>query len=310
LLPTFERLGAEDSGVDAEIIEWSDATGSDSATKQLLSESSKGSAALAIDDQLWSAFLIDLQALAPKATWSKASEIMKQLRARKSPEEIKIMKEAAAIADKTFSELTQQNFSGRKESEIAAEIQRLLIKHGQEQMKFGIVGSGANGAKPHHEASDKIIQPGDAIVLDFGGTYKAYQSDMTRMAVVRGGTLDPEFEIVHDVVNRANAAAHDAVKIGVSCEEVDRAARNVIAEAGYGEYFTHRTGHGIGIDVHEHPYICQGNREVLDEGMAFSIEPGVYLPGRFGVRIEDIAICTTSGSENINLTPHAIAFVQ
>ncbi len=307
LLPTFERLGAEDSGVDAEILEWSDATGSDDATKQLISEA-KG--AMAVDDQLWSAFLLDLQALTPNAKWSKASEIMRELRSRKSPEEVQILREAAAIADKTFAELTAQEFSGRKESEIASEIQRLLMLHGQEKMQFGIVGSGENGAKPHHEASERVIQPGDAIVLDFGGTYKSYQSDMTRMAVVKGGALDPDFEKVHDIVNRANAAAHDAVYVGAKCGDVDHAARNVIEEAGYGEYFTHRTGHGIGIDIHEHPYIRQGSREVLDEGMAFSIEPGIYLPGRFGVRIEDIAVCTAAGSENINLSSHAITFVE
>ncbi len=308
LLPTFERLGAEDSGIEAEIIEWSDATGPAAATKAFVADTSSGT--VAVDDQLWSAFLLDLQALALKATWSKASVIMQQLRSRKSEAEINLMKEAAAIADKTFSELTQQKFAGRKESEIAAEIQRLLLVHGQEQMQFGIVGSGPNGAKPHHEAGDRVIQPGDSIVLDFGGTYKGYQSDMTRMVVVKGGSLDSEYERVHEIVNEANAAAHAAVKVGAACEDIDRAARKVIADAGYGDYFTHRTGHGIGIDVHEHPYIRQGNQEALDEGMAFSIEPGVYLPGRFGVRIEDIAICRSHGSENINLTPHSVTFVQ
>jgi len=308
LLPTFERLGAEDSGIDAEIIEWSDATGPDAATKAFIADASSGT--VGVDDQLWSAFLLDLQTLAPKASWTKASMIMQELRSRKSEAEIKLMKEAAAIADKTFAELTQQKFTGKKESQIAAEIQRLLLMHGQEQMQFGIVGSGPNGAKPHHEASDRVIQPGDSIVLDFGGTYKGYQSDMTRMVVVKDGSLDPEYERVHDIVNQANAAAHAAVKIGAACEDVDRAARKVISDAGYGDYFTHRTGHGIGIDVHEHPYIRQGNREVLDEGMAFSIEPGVYLPGRFGVRIEDIAICRENGSENINLTPHSVTIVQ
>jgi Xaa-Pro aminopeptidase len=308
LLPTFERLGAEDSGIDAEIIEWSDATGPDKATQALIAGTSSDT--VAIDDQLWSAFLLDLQLLAPKAAWTKASTIMQVLRSRKSESEIKIMKEAAAIADQTFSELTGQKFAGRKESEIAAEIQRLLLMHGQQQMQFGIVGSGPNGAMPHHDAGERVIQPGDSVVLDFGGTYKGYQSDMTRMVVVKGGSLDPEFERVHEVVNQSNAAAHAAVKVGALCEDIDRAARKVIVDAGYGDYFTHRTGHGIGIDVHEHPYIRQGNSEALDEGMAFSIEPGVYLPGRFGVRIEDIAICRSHGSENINLTPHSITIVQ
>jgi Xaa-Pro aminopeptidase len=309
ILPTFERASAEDSGVDAEIIEWSDAVGPSQAYAAAV-EGLGLSQVVAIDDQLWTAFFLDLKSRVEIADWVKASGIMSQLRSRKSKEEIATLKQAAAIADKTLAQLIKLKFSGRRESEIAAEIQRLLIDNGQEAVQFKIVGSGENGAKPHHEASERVIQPGDAIVLDFGGTYHGYQSDMTRMVVVKGGNADKDYQKVHDIVNEANLAARAAVRPGATCGDVDAAARAVITKAGYGEYFTHRTGHGIGIDVHEHPYIVSGSTERLDVGMAFSIEPGIYLPGRFGVRIEDIVVVTEHGGENINLSQHEVVFVE
>ncbi|MEO6939291.1 MAG: Xaa-Pro peptidase family protein [Candidatus Kapaibacterium sp.] len=309
ILPHLERLGAEEAATFFDLVTWTDQEGPNAAVTSSLKIGSS-TPTIAVDDQLWSAFLLDLQSMFPTAHWKKASGIVGALRMRKSADEVATMKVAAAIADKTFTELIAQKFSGRTENEIMREIERLLLKNGQEKMQFGIVGSGPNGAKPHHNSGDRVIEAGDVIVLDFGGTFQGYQSDMTRMVVVRGANPDKDFEKVYNTVNAARAAAHAHAKPGVTTGSVDQAARSVIDAAGYGEYFVHRTGHGIGIDIHEEPFINTGVETVLEEGMAFSIEPGVYLAGRFGVRIEDVAVVTASGEENINLSSHEITYVD
>ena len=171
------------------------------------------------------------------------------------------------------------------------------------------MGSGPNGASPHHETGDRRIADGDVVVLDFGGARRGYRSDITRTVRV-GRTIESEAQRVHDVVRRAQDAGYAAARKGASAESIDAAARRVIDEAGYGAYFIHRTGHGIGLDGHEHPYLVRGNREPLEPGMAFSIEPGVYLAGRFGVRIEDIALIDDDGSVRpLNRADHALATV-
>jgi Xaa-Pro aminopeptidase len=305
-VPLLEKDSVMQHGGYFEVITWEDTTGPELALKNVLPKSGN----VAVDNQLWSQFLLDMQQLASSVTWCKANMLVSPLRMRKSAEEIAIMKKAAAIADETLEELIRGTFRGQTERQIASRIKNLLLDKGQEMVQFCIVGSGPNSAKPHHDVSDRVIEKGDVIVLDFGGTYQGYQSDMTRMVVVGEEAGDKDFSAVYDVVNNARSAAHKAAKPGVSAESVDRAAREVIDQAGYGEYFVHRTGHGIGIDVHEDPYIVAGNKALLEEGMAFSIEPGIYLPGRFGVRIEDIAIVTPTGDENINLSHHDIRYVK
>lgn len=172
-----------------------------------------------------------------------------------------------------------------------------------------MVGSGPNGANPHHEAGDRVIQPGDTVVLDFGGLKDGYGSDTTRTVHV-GTEVPAEVQEVHDVVRLAQQTAFEAVRPGISCQEIDRIARRVITEAGYGEYFIHRTGHGIGITTHEPPYLVEGEERPLVPGMCFSIEPGIYLPGRFGVRIEDIVTVTPTGGRRLNNTPHELGIVS
>jgi Xaa-Pro aminopeptidase len=308
IVPALEKLATSKHATFFELLDWRDDEGPQKRLKQILGRG--GAVRSAVGDHLWSMFLLELQQVLPEGQWSRASQILKKLRITKSADEVKLMKEAAAIADKTFSELVTLKFAGRAEREVMGDINALLLKYGQEQMYFCIVGSGPNGAQPHHHTGDRIIQPGEMVVLDFGGGYKGYCSDMTRTVLVEGGQPDPDYQKVYDIVNEARAAGHRQARPGVSCESVDAAARAVITEAGYGEFFVHRTGHGIGMEVHEEPYIVGGNSLTLEPGMAFSIEPGIYLPGRFGVRIEDIAIITENGEENINLSTHELVRVK
>lgn len=185
-----------------------------------------------------------------------------------------------------------------RETDVAADLSALLIQYGHSQVDFTVVGSGPNGANPHHEAGDRVIEAGDTVVLDFGGLKDGYGSDTTRTVHV-GTDVPAEVRTVHDVVRQAQQTAFEAVRPGVTCQEIDRIARRVITEAGYGEYFIHRTGHGIGITTHEPPYLVEGEEQPLVPGMCFSIEPGVYLPGRFGVRIEDIVTVTDQGGRMV-----------
>ena len=309
IVPALEKLAVEPYAKHFELVAWTDSDTSLPA-RQAAFAGASNAPKLAVDNQLWAGHLLDLQNGLPSATWMKADNVIRKVRARKSKEEIDLLKKAASIADEALAELSQQKFSGRTEKEIEAEIQQLLLKYGDKSMSFCIVGSGPNSAIPHHNSGDRVIEPGDVVVLDFGGAYGGYQSDMTRMVKVKGGTSDPEFEKVYNTVNEANAAAHRAAQKGIPAEDVDAAARKVIDDAGYGEYFVHRTGHGLGLDLHEDPYIIPGNAEPLEEGNVFSIEPGIYLGGRFGVRIEDIAIITENGEENINLSSHDLIYVD
>ena len=192
---------------------------------------------------------------------------------------------------------------GVSELEIADVIRAEFGRHGAKP-EFTIVGSGPNGAFPHHATGNRKLQVGDAVVIDIGGRKDGFPSDMTRMAVI--GHAPEGYEKVHAIVERALCAALAAARPGVRAMDVDAAARNVIAEAGYGEYFVHRLGHGLGIEVHEPPYLTSTSETVLDEGMVFSIEPGIYLPGRFGLRLEDIVILRADGPEILSSLPRAL----
>jgi Xaa-Pro aminopeptidase len=197
---------------------------------------------------------------------------------------------------------------GRTEAEVAADIAEAIVAEGHSEAAFVIVGSGPNGADPHHECSDRELQMGDVVVVDIGGPVEpGYNSDCTRTYVL--GEPDSQIAEQYAVLQRAQAAAVAAVRPGVTAEQVDAAARDVLARAGLAEYFVHRTGHGIGLSVHEEPYIVAGNDLPLAEGMAFSVEPGIYLPGRWGARIEDIVIVTTDGALAVNERPHELTVV-
>lgn len=265
---------------------------------------------VAVADQMWSLFVLRLQSALSGRRFQLASVITSGLRMRKDAYERVALRAASAAADRAFPRILEREFTGRTEREVGEELAALLRDEGHDEVSFTIVASGPNGASPHHEAGERHIARGDAVVLDFGGTREWYCSDITRTVHV-GPDVDDEVRRVHDIVRRSQEAGYGAARTGATAASVDAASRRVIEDAGYGERFIHRTGHGIGLDGHEHPYIVRGNDEPLEPGMAFSIEPGIYIPGRFGVRIEDIAILGDDGrAEPLNRADHALAIVR
>jgi D-alanyl-D-alanine dipeptidase len=269
----------------------------------------RASGAVAVADQMWAAFVLKLQATLSDRVFAVVSEITRELRMRKDAAEIEALRLVSESADRAYPRVLERPFAGRTERELGADLAELLRAEGHDEVGFTIVASGENGASPHHETGYRRIADGDTVVLDFGGAMRGYRSDITRTVHV-GRTAGREEQTVHDVVRRAQEAGYAAARKEASAESVDAAARRVIDDAGYGEFFIHRTGHGIGLDGHEHPYLVRGNRERLEPGMAFSIEPGIYLPGRFGVRIEDIAVIDADGSARpLNRADHAFATV-
>jgi D-alanyl-D-alanine dipeptidase len=251
--------------------------------------------------------VLGLQRTLPRSGYESMTSALPMLRAVKNDDEIERLAAAGAAADESFEDIAGVRFAGRTENEIAADLAGFLRAHGHSQVDFTVVGSGPNGANPHHEMSERTIEDGDMVVLDFGGLKDGYGSDTTRCVHV-GEPTDEERE-VHEIVRRAQQAGFEAVRPGVACQEIDRAARKVIADAGYGEYFIHRVGHGIGLTTHEPPYMIEGETHLIEPGMCFSIEPGIYLPDRFGVRIEDIVVATEEGGRRLNNTPHELRIV-
>ncbi|WP_411152303.1 M24 family metallopeptidase [Streptomyces sp. A30] len=305
LVPALERPEAEAApGAGAlRLSEWRDGQDPYAAAAGLL----RPGGHYGVSDATWSLHLLGLQEALPLTTYRALSTALPMLRAVKDDHEVARLTAAGAAADATYEAILSVRFAGRRETDVAADLAHLLRRHGHSQVDFTVVGSGPNGANPHHEAGERTIEDGDMVVLDFGGLKDGYGSDTTR--TVHVGEPTDEERAVHDIVRQAQQAAFEAVRPGVPCEEIDRVARTVIEYAGYGEYFIHRTGHGIGVTTHEPPYLVQGEQRPLVPGMCFSIEPGIYLPGRFGVRIEDIVTCTETGGRRLNGTPHEMAVV-
>lgn len=263
---------------------------------------------VAVGDQMWSVFLTRFQRRWSGAEWLPASELTSELRLRKDEHEVELLRSAAHAVDRVMGRIPSEvGFAGRTERDIARDLAEMSVEEGHDESAFTIVASGPNGASPHHEPGRRIVEEGDLVVCDFGGRLGGYFSDSTRTFVVGEATL--EQSEVHQVVSAAAQVGKDAIQAGVVCQEIDRSARSVIDDAGYGEYFVHRTGHGIGLDVHEHPYLVEGNDSPLAPGMAFSVEPGIYLPGRFGVRIEDIVVCTENGADVLNQAARELVVV-
>jgi Xaa-Pro aminopeptidase len=306
LVPRLERPDAQAAtGAGAlRLLDWPDATDPYQAAAPLLNERGR----YGISDNAWALHLLGLQRVLPDSSYASLTESMPMLRAVKDTDEVVRLSAAGAAADAAYEEIVLVRFEGRKETEVAADLAALLRKYGHSQVDFTVVGSGPNGANPHHEAGDRTITAGDPVVLDFGGLMDGYGSDTTRTVYV-GSDPPPKVREVHEVVRQAQQAAFEAVQPGIPCQEIDRVARAVITKAGYGDYFIHRTGHGIGLTTHEPPYMVEGEAHVLVPGMCFSIEPGIYLPGQFGVRIEDIVTVTENAGRRLNNTNHELRSV-
>jgi Xaa-Pro aminopeptidase len=295
--PTLEanRLDSRRDIVD--VHRWEE-TESPSELVARLVENAEG-ASVGVSDQTWAVFLIRLQRALPETSFTSGNDVLRELRMVKDAQEIELLREAGARADRAWERfIISSKIAGRSERDVAGDIRALMSDEGLEPGGFLIVGGGPNSASPHHMTSDRVIQEGEAVVFDFGSPYQHYYSDITR--TVHVGEPSDEFRKVYDVVLAANRAARAAVRPGVACEAIDKAARDVIEAAGYGEYFIHRVGHGLGLDGHEEPYMVGGNSLPLVPGMVFSDEPGIYIPGKFGVRIEDILICSEDGAESFN----------
>ncbi|MFD5424797.1 aminopeptidase P family protein [Streptomyces sp. NPDC127084] len=306
VVPTLEAPDARrTAGADAVTLrDWTDGQDPYAVTGALLG----GTGRYGVSDNTWAMHLLGLQRRVPGSSYVALTEALPMLRAVKDAAELARLEAAGAAADRAYEEILEVRFAGRRESEVAADLAALLLRFGHSQVDFTVVGSGPNGANPHHEAGDRVIEQGDMVVLDFGGLKDGYGSDTSR--TVHVGEPTTEETHIHNVVRAAQQAGFDAVRPGALCQDIDRAARAVIESAGYGEYFIHRTGHGIGVTTHEPPYMIEGEEQPLVPGMCFSIEPGIYLPGRFGVRIEDIVTVTGSGGRRFNNTPRELALVE
>jgi Xaa-Pro aminopeptidase len=297
VVPRLEVPAAHASpagALDLEIVGW-DETDDPYA---LVSRRLGAVAAVGLADRMWALMVLRLRAALPAARQELASMALRELRARKSPAEVAALQAAAEAIDRVHAQVPGWLRPGRTEREVAADICEAILAEGHASADFAIVASGPNGASPHHTAADRVLQPGDAVVVDIGGTMPSgYCSDCTRTYAI--GSAPDGFAAYYQVLKDAQEAACQAVRPGITAEAVDAAAREPITAAGYGEFFVHRTGHGIGLETHEDPYIVSGNSEALQPGHAFSIEPGIY-PGPHGARIEDIVVCTADGCEQLN----------
>jgi Xaa-Pro aminopeptidase len=261
-----------------------------------------------LSDRMWALFVLRFRDALPGARQVLASGVLRDLRMRKTPAEVAALREAGAAIDRVHAQVPGWLKPGISERHIGLRISEAILAEGHAHVDFTIVASGPNAASPHHEVSGRVLAAGDVVVVDIGGSMPSgYCSDSTRTYAI--GEPPAEFAEYYKVLKGAQEAACQAVKPGVTAESVDAAAREPIAAAGYGDLFIHRTGHGIGLEAHEDPYIVAGNDLVLEPGMAFSIEPGIY-PGPHGARIEDIVVCTSDGVERLNLQPRDLVIID
>lgn len=305
VVPTLERPAAEealDAGLGVRVVDLGETADTTAEIRALLG--GRPGVAL-VDDHMWASRVLWLQSEVGAGEVRLAGEILAPLRELKDDYELDQLRLAGEAIDRVHARVPEMLTAGRTEADVAATISAAIVDAGHARTDFAIVASGPNGASAHHEPGTRVLTTGDAVVVDIGGTLPSgYASDCTRTYVV--GEASPDLLHMYEVLLRAQAAARAQARPGVTCESVDAAARDVITAHRYGDYFTHRTGHGIGLETHEDPYIVDGNKRVLEPGMAFSIEPGIYLPGKFGARIEDIMITRPDGCEPVNNQPREL----
>ncbi|MEV4319824.1 Xaa-Pro peptidase family protein [Actinocrispum sp. NPDC049592] len=305
VVPKLELLGYESvlvDGLGVEAATWVDGENPAKLAAGLLRNPKR----VAVSDFTPALHVFGLRDALAGVDQALAGPVIRELRMRKDDSEIASLREAGAAIDRVHARMAEFLRAGRTENEVAADIAEAILEEGHAVAEFVIVGSGPNGASPHHSASDRVIEQGDVVVIDIGGPVPAgYNSDSTRTYSI-GAPRDADVAGTYAVLQQAQAAAVAAVRPGVTAQDIDLAARKVIADAGFGQFFIHRTGHGIGLDVHEEPYIVDGNDLPLEPGMAFSVEPGIYQPGRWGARIEDIVVVTEDGVESFNNQPHEL----
>jgi Xaa-Pro aminopeptidase len=302
--PGYADVPTDELGID--LLTWVDGDDPYKLVADRLGQTGR----VAVSDFTPALHVLALRAALGEAEQTLAGPVVRELRMRKDAAEIASLRDAGAAIDRVHARVHEWLRAGRTEAEVGADIAAAIVEEGHVRADFVIVGSGPNGASPHHDVSDRVIEKGDVVVVDIGGPLPAgYNSDSTRTYAV-GAPRDADVAETYAVLQRAQAASVAAVKPGVTAEQVDAAAREVITDAGFGEYFIHRTGHGIGLDVHEEPYIIAGNTLPLEPGMAFSVEPGIYQPGRWGARIEDIVIVTADGVEAVNNQPHDLVVLD
>lgn len=308
VVPRLELPAARASRAGAlgvELVAWDEA---DDPFGLIARRLPRGLTRVGVADRMWAVMALRLREALPGAEQVPAGWVLRELRMRKSPAEIDALREAGAAIDRVHRLVPTLLKPGRTEREVGRDLAEAIVAEGHTTVDFVIVASGPGGASPHHELSDRAIRPGDPVVVDIGGTMPSgYCSDETRTYAV--GRPPPDFLAYYDVLRAAQQAACEAVRPGVTPEAVDAAARDLITDAGYGEFFVHRTGHGIGVETHEEPYIVAGNTEPLEAGMAFSVEPGIY-PGAHGARIEDIVVCTEGGYERMNLVDRDLVVID
>ena len=264
---------------------------------------------VAVGDQMWARFLVELIPQMRGTEFSRAVDVVGPLRMAKDEAEIGALAAAGSAVDRIAAELQRGEIDliGRTEAQVSATLSRRILEEGHEKVNFAIVAAGENAASPHHHPGSRVIEPNEIVLCDFGGTMAGYCSDTTRCVFT--GEVAPDVAEAYAVLREAQRVGVAAGTVGTSCEDVDRATRSVIDEAGFGEYFIHRTGHGIGMEEHEDPYIVEGNSLPLAEGHAFSIEPGIYVPGKWGMRLEDIVVATTNGPLILNSSDRSLVSV-
>jgi Xaa-Pro aminopeptidase len=275
----------------------------------IVADLARGASRIAVGDQMWARFLVELLPQLARVEYRRAVDVVGPLRMRKDVAEIEALAAAGAAVDRIAGELQRGEIElvGRTEAEVSRHLGRRIIEEGHDEVNFAIVAAGANAASPHHHAGDHVIERDEIVLCDFGGTMNSYCSDTTRCVFT--GTIPSDVAEAYAVLREAQAVGVAAGSEGTPCEEIDRATRRVIDDAGYGEFFIHRTGHGIGLEAHEDPYIVEGNASPLEAGHAYSVEPGIYVPGKWGMRLEDIVVSTAAGPLPLNASDHSLVSV-